>query len=144
MLTMDRPPVVIDASAAIELVTRGSPGLEATWSHWRASDRLQLVPAHFWAEAGHGLLRGRRSAVPEATARLDAIRETGIEVADRGHDGLVDAVRLAASHGLSVYDALYLQLALDMDGTLATYDTALATAAEEEGVGLEDLGEPPG
>jgi predicted nucleic acid-binding protein len=144
MLTMDRPPVVIDASAAIELVTRGLPGLEATWSNWRASDRLQLVPAHFWAEAGHGLLRGRRSAVPEATARLDAIRETGIEVADRGHDGLVDAVRLAASHGLSVYDALYLQLALDVDGTLATYATALATAAAAEGVGLEDLGEPSG
>ena len=43
---------------------------------------------------------------------------------------------LAERHRLSVYDATYLWLAIDVDGELATFDRALATAAEAEGVPL--------
>ena len=46
------------------------------------------------------------------------------------------AVALAAQHGLSVYDATYLWLAMDVDGELATFDRDLARAATAEGVPL--------
>ena len=53
----------------------------------------------------------------------------GLEVADRGPDGVRLALALAARHGLSVHDATYLWLAIDVDGELATFDRALAAAA---------------
>jgi predicted nucleic acid-binding protein len=59
-----------------------------------------------------------------------------VEPADRGLPGLLGAVELADRHGLSVYDALYLDLALDIDGELATLDRDLAAAAAAEGVTL--------
>jgi predicted nucleic acid-binding protein len=55
-----------------------------------------------------------------------------VDVADRGIAGLVDATDLAARHGLSVYDAAYLALAIDADGELAIGDRSLARAARSE------------
>ena len=43
---------------------------------------------------------------------------------------------LAARHDLSVDDATYLWLAMDVDGELATFDKDLARVAEAEGVAL--------
>ena len=43
-------------------------------------------------------------------------------------------LRLARKHGLSAYDALYLELALHKEADLATADRALAAAARAEGV----------
>ena len=43
---------------------------------------------------------------------------------------------LAERHRLSVYDASYLWLAIDVDGELATHDRDLARAALAEGVAL--------
>lgn len=41
---------------------------------------------------------------------------------------------LAERHNLTIYDAAYLELALRLDGQLATFDKALATAARANGV----------
>ena len=57
-------------------------------------------------------------------------------VADRGLGGMFEAIELADRHQLTVYDAAYLQLVLDVDGTLATLDADLARAARSEGVAL--------
>ena len=46
------------------------------------------------------------------------------------------ALLLAERHHLSVYDATYLSLAIDVDGELATFDRDLARAARAEGVPL--------
>ena len=43
------------------------------------------------------------------------------------------------SYGLAPSDALYLQLALDVGGSLATFDHEVAEAATREGVALEPL-----
>jgi predicted nucleic acid-binding protein len=53
-------------------------------------------------------------------------------VAGRPRGGRQRVVELAARHGLTVYDAAYLQLVLDVDGKLATCDRALARAARAE------------
>ena len=68
--------------------------------------------------------------------RLERLVATGIEVADRGFIGLRKAIELADMHQLTVCDALCLQLALDVDGELATLDKDLIRAANAEGVGV--------
>jgi predicted nucleic acid-binding protein len=64
------------------------------------------------------------------------LERIGIEPADRGAPGLHEAIILADRHRLSVNDAAYLWLAIDVDGELATLDRQLARAAAVEGVPL--------
>ncbi|MEI9963675.1 MAG: type II toxin-antitoxin system VapC family toxin [Caulobacteraceae bacterium] len=47
---------------------------------------------------------------------------------------LARIVRLSDKHGLTVYDAAYLEMAVRLDADLATLDTALVEAARAEGV----------
>ena len=68
--------------------------------------------------------------------RIDLLAALGVETADRRPKGVVFALALAERHRLSVYDATYLCLAIDIDGELATLDRALARAAIAEGVPL--------
>ena len=84
-------------------------------------------------EVANAVLRRRRTPL-EAGIDLRSLADAGIERADRGIDGLIDAIALADRHGLTVYDALYLQLGLDVDGDLATRDRQLAEAARAEGL----------
>jgi predicted nucleic acid-binding protein len=135
----DRPPVVLDASVAIDLVTDPTSELEAMIAGWIEGARARLVPAHFWAEAANGMLSRGRAEPGEVADRLAIIQGIGVEVADRRLAGVIGAVGLADRHRLTVYDALYLQLALDVDGSLATLDRELARAARAENVPLEPL-----
>jgi predicted nucleic acid-binding protein len=126
-------PVVIDASAAIEFL-----GANSAWGdlfdRWAADDRMLLAPAHFMPEVANGQLRGRRIPAADVGLRLERLAAAGIETADRGLSGLIEALELAERHRLTVYDALYLQLALDTDAELATLDADLRRAAENEGL----------
>jgi predicted nucleic acid-binding protein len=93
-----------------------------------------LVPAHFGHEVANALLRGVRADALGTIAMCGRLFSTGVAVADRGLSGLEGSVELAARHALTVYDAAYLDLALDVDGELATLDRPLQRAAEAEGV----------
>ena len=53
---------------------------------------------------------------------------------DRGLAALIETVDLAERHRLTVYDAAYLQLALDCEAEIATLDQALGRAAAAEGL----------
>jgi len=53
---------------------------------------------------------------------------------------LTEVRRLARAHGLTAYDASYLELALRLGVPLATGDRALAAAARDTGVDLFDDG----
>src|ERR1051326_7156917 len=131
------PPVVVDASAAIEFL-----GGDADWMGrfvgWAKTERMLLTPAHFLAEVANGELKGRRLGAQTIIADLDRLSAAGVESAGRGLVGLRRAIELADDHGLTVYDALYLQLAIDVDGELATLDGDLSTAARAEGVAVID------
>lgn len=130
------PPVVIDASVAVELAVGQRHDVPVQWRTWLTADRMLLAPAIHWTEVGHALLRHANRSASVAALRLDGLIAAGIETADRGPDGVRAALELAARHGLSVYDATYLWLAIDVDGALATLDRELARAAEAEGVPL--------
>ena len=134
-MTFSAPPapVVVDASFAVEALLEGGPSLDR-WLEWIRDGRTRLVPTHFWAELANALLLGRRFEPGRAALTVGAAARAGIETADRGLAGIADALDLADRHRLTVYDALYLQLAADVDGELATLDRDLARAARAEGV----------
>lgn len=125
--------VVADASVAVRLLLGDAPWI-AAWRAWTAAGAMVLVPAHFGHEVANALLRSARVGVPESIAMLGRLFRTGVAVADRGLGGLEGSVVLAERHSLSVYDAAYLDLALDVDAELATLDGALRAAAEAEQV----------
>lgn len=127
-------PLVIDASAAVAFLAEDEDALVARWSTWVADRRLRLVPAAFRGEVANALLRGKRLDPAVVGDALRNLEESGFDVADRGLSGMLEAVELAARHGLTVHDAAYLWLAIDVDGELATRDAALIRAAEAEGV----------
>jgi predicted nucleic acid-binding protein len=126
-------PVVIDASIVVGAAVDEPPALVALDA---VHARVLLAPPLIWVETANVLVKRKHFSVPDAVFVLRSMERLGLESADRGFDGLVEAMVLADKHGLSVYDATYLWLAIDIDGELATLDRDLARAAEAEGVAL--------
>lgn len=89
---------------------------------------------HFRIEMANALMHGVRLSAADVISRLQQLFAAGIDLVDRGLAGLFDAVELAGRHRLTVYDAAYLSLVLDVDGELATSDKSLIRAAQVEGV----------
>lgn len=101
-----------------------------------------VVPFHFpleYCNALAMLLRQRRITRGQFDTALVNIRDLDLAI-DATPVGDVDVsiLPLALRHGLSLYDAAYLELALRTGLPLATRDEALATAAREAGAGLLD------
>lgn len=125
--------IVVDASVAVRFLL-GDADWEAAWRRWSIAEGLIVVPPHFSHEVANALLRSARIGALETVAAVGRLFRVGFEVADRGLTGLVSSTRLAEQHRLTVYDAAYLDLAVDIDGDLATLDVPLRAAAEAEGV----------
>lgn len=133
-LTQGQRAVVVDASVAIPFL-QGNADWRERWATWIDSGDLVLVPPHFPMEVANGLLRGTTiKSTHHVVALVRELYAAGFEVADRGLRGIEGAIRLAAEHDLTVYDAAYLDLAIDVDGELATDDRRLLVAAKAEGV----------
>ena len=135
--TVGRRAIVADASVAVELLL-ARPDWVATWRSWSDADAVVVVPPHFGHEVANALLRGAGIGGMATLSALDSLAQIHFDVADRGFGGLAESVRLADVHGLTIYDAAYLELAIDVDGELATLDAALRAAAAKESVPLID------
>ena len=98
-----------------------------------------VVPSHFLAELANGVViaERRRRTDPSDTARLvDLLALIAAEIDSEGASHVFDRVLpLARAHQLTVYDALYLELAERRGLVLATRDEPLAKAGRQ--VGLE-------
>ena len=129
-------PVIVDASVAVDLAIGERVETPDAVRAWIAEGRMLLAPAAAWTEIGNAILRRLDGDAIRATRRLEQVEATGLETADRGPAGVRSAMILAERHHLSVYDASYLWLAIDVDGELATHDRDLARAAMAEGVAL--------
>ena len=81
-----------------------------------------------------GCIRGRLDA-QRAQAMIEQVLSLPIEV-DREPVRPSALLALALRHGLSAYDAAYLELALRRQVPLATQDADLASAALASGVGV--------
>jgi predicted nucleic acid-binding protein len=127
--------IVVDASVAVQFLV-GDPRWTAQWLEWAEEGSTLFAPGHFAIEVANALLRSVRLPAADVTTQLGRLARSGIETVDRQLSGLLESVMLAGEHKLTVYDALYLQLALDIDGELATLDGALQKAAKEEDIAL--------
>ncbi len=104
-----------------------------------AMEHRQAVVPSLWAvEVANALVAGERrerltsSGIARFLELLKGLPiETDIQTASRA---LGDTLQLARRHGLSAYDAAYLELATREGLVLATLDTKLKTAAEAAGV----------
>lgn len=130
--------LVVDASVAGRWVLpdEGGDGGDAEFAVLAGEERI-AAPWLFWAEFRNLLIvserRGRLSAglAEEAVAVVEGL---GIALDTRPSGAAV--LDLARRHKLTVYDALYLELALRERGRLATLDAALRRSAEAEGVAV--------
>ena len=128
---------VLDASVAVAWLLSEETASRADLALVRLEDDEALVP-HLWhLELRNGLLvavrRGRFT--PHGSAeRLNALYDLPIRT-DMEPDMDI-AFALAEKHGLSFYDAIYLELAKRHTAPLATIDKALAQAAADEGLHL--------
>jgi predicted nucleic acid-binding protein len=97
-----------------------------------------IVPGLWRLEVGNALLlaerRGRldRRGVEQRLALLSAL-PISIDAETDAH-AWNDTILLARAERLTLYDAAYLELAIRIDGTLATLDRALMRAARHLGV----------
>jgi|SRR5579871_2669182 len=102
------------------------------------STPLEAVAPRLWAyEVRNSVLMGlRRNRITRAHAQdfLESIKSLPIRLADPiSYDGVFN---LADRHGLTVYDAAYLDLALREGLPLASLDNALCKAAVNSGLAL--------
>jgi predicted nucleic acid-binding protein len=134
-------PFVIDASVV------AAWGLEETHTVADAAARRlrgdsAIVPGLWWYELRNVLViaeRRRRLTERRTTEFLSQIAQLAITLEQSPDEAAVLA--LARGHGLTVYDAAYLELAIRKALPLATLDTALTRAARAASVPLIGEGE---
>ena len=122
--------LVVDASVALKWVVEeeGSEAAAALGAHSLAAPALLLE------ECANVLWVKRRRAEltsDEARARLRLLREAPVELVPSA--GLLDqALELAIHLDQTVYDCIYLALAVHLDGQLVTADRRLAEACRRD------------
>jgi predicted nucleic acid-binding protein len=132
---------VVDASVSAAWLLP-SEATEATEAALQATTTLDVwVPALWLLEIGNLLLSAQRRKRITADKRRDlAQAAAGLRIkVDREPVSIVILDELAARHGLSAYDAAYLELALRRRLPLATLDEALLAAMTASGVGVAQL-----
>jgi len=137
------PCLVIDASVALEWLEAGTQAAPAyALRVMRALPSQTVVPSIFGLEVTNAIVRRERKGVlgtEDAAAFFLLLGEIGIECDELPMwpppPAIVD---LSRRHGLTPYDASYLELAIRRRAPLATLDEALLRAAALEGVARFD------
>jgi predicted nucleic acid-binding protein len=130
---------VVDASVGFSWVHQNQATKETdTLLDEIASGGSAVVPSFWFLEMANVLLmaqrRNRLSAAQRraALATLDALDLTVDEAAPK--TAFYKISELAEKHGLTAYDAAYLEVALRRKLPLATRDAALIAAAKDGGI----------
>lgn len=131
------PGFVLDASVALAWALPGETRApEASALLDRLAEQAALVPTLWRLEVGNALLTAERRGRlrPEhVAAAWRLLGELPIELDTETHARAWGATaELARRHGLTLYDAAYLELAARRGLPLATFDAPLARAAAAE------------
>lgn len=129
--------LVVDASVSVDVVT-DKGDWPTRMEAWLEADAMLFAPSHFILETANGMLRGQRLPAGQVRTHLRHLAGLEISTMPEGLDDVLECIELAARHGLTTYDAAYLQLAMRLDAELATQDKALARAARAEGLVVHD------
>lgn len=130
---------IADSSAAIAWVvlSQSSRETDQLLDQVKAGTSF-VVPVLWMFEVANALLalrRRQRIQRDEYNRALVDLGDARPLVDDEGAVRALDAIsKLAEKHGLSVYDAVYLEVALRRQLPLATRDSALNKAAKRAGV----------
>jgi len=126
---------VVDASVAAGWLLPDEKTDIADALALRMQSEDALAPDLFFHEARSLLVTAlRRGRIVEAAVYISLDRLATIPLRSAGASDALSVTRLAIRHGLSAYDAAYLDLALREHLPLATLDKKLAAAAKAEGV----------
>jgi predicted nucleic acid-binding protein len=132
--------IVVDASVAIAWVATDESEDYADQVYQLVLERGGIVPALWYLEMANVLAKKiRQRKMPATVAALAMDRLVGLRIVSDDIEGRVLAPRLlelTQHHGLSAYDAAYLELAKRRGLSLATLDDALRAAAVADGVAV--------
>ena len=123
-------PFVVDASVVGSWLLPDENHPEAVTALDRLKDDEAFAPSLLWFELRNLLLANerRRRITPSQTAvALNLVRELPLRFDSQ--PGSDTTLQLARAHKLTVYDAVYLELAVRRHLPLVTFDAALAEAA---------------
>ena len=98
-----------------------------------------IVPHHWHLEVTNQILSGlRRKRMTDKMAEQSValIDLFPITIDDRTAHRISESITLALKHGLTVYDAAYLELAIRRNMPIVTYDKALRKAALAEHIAV--------
>ena len=125
---------VLDASVAGAWLLEDEDDPVANAALSRLATEFALVPLLWHLELRNTLVVAERRGRVGAAGLEDGLRRVGeLPIRTDTEPDLGTALALARRRRLTIYDALYLELALRADAPLATVDRALANAAVAEG-----------
>ena len=131
---------VLDASVAIAALIEEDRSDEARRILCEVGTDSAVVPGLWYLEVGNTLLLAERRRSLSAAARREQLADLSrLPIAidhETTHHAWNDTMGLAERHGLTLYDATYLELSLRRQLPLATFDAALRRAAKPVGVPL--------
>ena len=130
---------VLDASVAVAWLLDDEEEARAAAALGQLETEVGLVPQFWHLEVRNALLgaeRPRRMRGHEVDERLRTLAE--LPVRTDTEPRIWTAFALARTHRLSMYDAMYLELAERSDAPLATLDKALARAAGTAGLAVTE------
>ncbi|HEY0330429.1 MAG TPA: type II toxin-antitoxin system VapC family toxin [Rhodopseudomonas sp.] len=124
--------IVLDASIAIAWLLNESGFPDAEFNEAIATQSI-AVPAHWPVEVANALLvnlRRKRISEEALAAVVGDLAALDISLQPAASTGrILDLVGFAERHGLTSYDAAYVELALEHSARLATLDQQMRRAA---------------
>lgn len=129
--------IVLDASIAVSWLLNESPMSEFESV---LATRQIIVPSHWTIEVGHAILKAlRRKTITQEQLSGIASDLDALSISIQPPIGVASILPLLAfarEHGLTMYDAAYIQLALNHTAMLATLDNAMSKTATRLGIKL--------
>jgi predicted nucleic acid-binding protein len=128
--------LVVDASVACAWVFEDERDDAADLIGLEVARVGAFVPGLFWEEIANVLLQSQRQRrVSRQDAEASLRRLVRLDLTVSGHRPTpARLLDLGSKHALTAYDAVYLDLALELGADLATLDADLRAAAQAEGV----------
>ena len=132
--------LVVDASATVAMLLEETEQVVSPDTFDILTEKELIVPSHWPAEVGNALLvnvrRGRLSP-DRLSAIVERLNIFRFQVQQPPQpDEIVDRLKGALTNGLTYYDALYVQLAVEQRATLFSLDRQMRRVAKAIGINV--------
>ena len=138
--------IVLDASVAIDWLFDWRPAFARSDINLALADVQVIVPSHWPLEICNTLrpdLRNQKISIADFHAIMERLDLLDIRVEPPTDlDEIGPLSQFSVTHDLTAYDAAYVQLALQRQATLATFDRAMRAAATRLNIPLLPAASP--